>query len=135
MSVIVGDGTKSCRDKTGRDPLRSGEIVTSMPPSLRSRMQADLSAAIKSGDAIAVSVLRTTLSAVANAEAVDPAGQPVPAGLPGDVARRQLSQRDVSAIIGRELAEHRAAAQELRAEGLMARADGVDRRAAILARY
>ena len=46
------------------DPVR-------MAPSLRERLQAGLPAAMKAGDRLRVSVLRTTLAAIANAEAVD----------------------------------------------------------------
>jgi hypothetical protein len=110
-------------------------MVARMSRSLRQQMQSDLNAAIKSGDALLVSVLRTTLAAVANAEAVDPAGATVRAGLLADVQRTQLGEDDVRQILDRELQEHRGAARDLRQAGQLARAAELDRRAAILTSY
>jgi hypothetical protein len=108
-----------------------------MTITMRERMQADLVAALKAGDLVAVSVLRTTLAALANAEAVDPAaGAPlVRAGLYGDVERRRLARADVSAVVSAERAELVAAAAVLDEAGQTTGADACRRRAAILERY
>src|SRR5688572_5257444 len=73
--------------------------LRSMSRTIREQMQVDLVTALKAGDVHAVSVLRTTLAALDNAEAVDPgSGAPlVRAGLFGDVERRPLVERYLAA--------------------------------------
>ena len=104
---------------------------------IREQMQADLVAALKAGDVAAVSVLRTALAALANAEAVNPgAGAPlVRAGLFGDVERRNLGTVDVIAVVAGERDELQAAAAVLDAAGRTTEADACRTRAAILDRY
>jgi uncharacterized protein len=104
---------------------------------MREQMQADLVTALKGGDLIAVSVLRTTLAALSNAEAVDPGpGAPlVRAGLFDDVARRRLSAEDITSIVDRERAELESSAILLDAAGRTAEAAGCRARAAILDSY
>lgn len=104
---------------------------------MREQMQADLVSALKGGDLIAVSVLRTTLAAVSNAEAVDPGpGAPlIRAGLFGDVERRRLSAADIAAIVDRERAELESTAVLLDAAGRSSEAAGCRARAAILDGY
>ena len=100
-------------------------------------MQVDLVTALKAGDVHGVSVLRTTLAALANAEAVDPGpGAPlVRAGLFGDVERRTLAADDVAAIVAAEHAELTTAASVLDEAGQSTEADACRRRAAVLERY
>lgn len=96
---------------------------------IRERLQADLPAALKARDALRVSVLRATLAAVGNAEAVAPSELQEAAGLLADVARKALSEGDVRAIVGRERDDLLASAQEMvrlgrpEAQGLRAQAD------------
>jgi hypothetical protein len=108
-----------------------------MSRSIREQMQADLMTALKGGDVVAVSALRTTLAALSNAEAVDPGpGAPlVRAGLFGDVERRWLSSDDIASIVTRERNELRAAAALLDEAGRPAEAAGCRARAAILDNY
>lgn len=100
-------------------------------------MQADLMAALKGGDVVAVSALRTTLAALSNAEAVDPGpGAPlVRAGLFGDVERRWLSAETVLSIVVRERDELEASAALLDEAGRPAEAAGCRARAAVLDHY
>jgi len=98
------------------------------------RMRTDLVAALKAGDAVRTSALRTALAAVANAEAVDPAGPTVTTGLPGDVARRALTDADVVAVLAAERDDLRDQAAALRARG-RDEADDLDAKAAVLAAY
>jgi len=98
-------------------------------------MQADLPAAIKARDASRVSVLRTTLGALANAEAVDLSGPRSTAGLLGDVERKLLSERDMREIVSRERAELWAAAQEMERLGQRREAVELEARAGILESY
>jgi uncharacterized protein YqeY len=112
------------------------------------RLRADLAAALKDAirgrDTVAASALRTTLSAIANAEAVATSTQPKAAvGSPhfagafaglgaGEVARRQLSAADVRAIVLAEIAEREHAAAEYAANGLSSQAERLHTEADIL---
>lgn len=98
------------------------------------RMRTDLVTALKAGDGPRTSALRIALAALANAEAVDPAGPTVAAGLAGDVARRSLTDTDVVAVLAAERDDLRAQAAALRARGRAEAAD-LDDRAAVLAAY
>lgn len=98
------------------------------------RLRADLVAALKAGDGARASALRIGLAALANAEAVDPAGPTEAAGLMGDVARRQLTDADIVAVLAAERDDLRDQAAALRARG-RAEADDLDDRAAVLAAY
>src|SRR5205807_7921273 len=98
-------------------------------------MQADLPAAIKARDASRVSVLRTTLAALANAEAVDLSGPRSAAGLLGDVERKRLSERDMREIVSRERDELWAAAEEMERLGQRRQAVELETRAGILESY
>src|SRR4051812_7133349 len=102
---------------------------------LRDRMQSDLPAAMKARDATRVSVLRTTLAAVANAEAVHPADGAVAAGLLGDVARKDLSEDDVRSIVARERDDLATTAGEMEQLGQAEEAAELGGRAAILDGY
>lgn len=103
--------------------------------SLRERLQSDLRLALRDGDRLRMSVLRTTLAAVDNAEAVDPVSV-----TPGatEVARVELSEADVRAIVRRERDDLVAAAEELRTLPGTAAANSVvelEAQAAVLADY
>ena len=108
-----------------------------MSVSIREQMQADLVTALKAGDLVAVAVLRTTLAALSNAEAIDPGvhGPPVQVGLFGDVERRALSVDDVVSIVAGERKDLEATATILDEAGRPAEAAGCRARAAILDRY
>ena len=103
-------------------------------PSIADRLRTDLVAALEAGDGPRTSALRIALAALANAEAVDPAGPTVAAGLRGDVARRSLTGADAVALLAAERDNRRDQAAALRARG-RAEADDLDDRAAVLAAY
>lgn len=103
-------------------------------PTIAERMRADLVTALKAGEPARTSVLRVGLAALANAEAVDPAGPLVAAGLGHDVARRELSEAEAVAIVAAERADLRDQAAALRARG-RPEADDLDDRAAVLSAY
>ncbi len=72
-------------------------------------MRADLIDALKGGDPTTVSVLRTTLAAIANAEApplVEVRRGPARGG-PTEVARLELTDADLERIVGAEIADRR----------------------------
>ncbi|HWL42890.1 MAG TPA: GNAT family N-acetyltransferase [Ilumatobacter sp.] len=114
---------------------------------MNDRLQSDLTAAMRRRDASTVRVLRTVLAAVANAEAVDavPTHVPAPAESPiagaahglgaTDVARRELTDAEVVAIVRGERDERLAAAAELAANGHTARAAKLRVEAALLDPY
>ena len=104
---------------------------------IREQMQADLVTALKGRDFVAASVLRTTLAALSNAEAIDPGvdGPPVQAGLFGDVARRVLSAGDVLSIVAGERDELQATATLLDEAGRPVEAADFRARAAVLDHY
>lgn len=107
-----------------------------MTTSLRPRLQADLAVAIKSRDPVRVSVLRTALAAIDNAEAVDPAYEHIrPAGLFADVARRELTEGEVRSVLEAEYTELLEAVRSARRLDQDAPADALAEQAAILAGY
>ena len=78
---------------------------------IRERLQVALSEARRSRDAMRTSVLRTTLSAIANAEAVE-----IPPGtVETELPRRVLTDDDVRAVVVAERVELETAAAALRA--------------------
>jgi uncharacterized protein YqeY len=84
-------------------------------------MQADLKQAMKDRDSSRVAVLRATLAALANAEAVDAPSGPISltaAAGSTEVARRELTDADVRVIVERERVELLAAAEERASLGL-----------------
>ena len=103
-----------------------------MDNALRSRLEADLRVALTSGDAARLSVLRTTLSALSNAEAVD-------ASLFGpdvtEVPRRELDDDDIRGIVERERDELRTSASRMRRVGAADRARELVAQARLLDGY
>lgn len=85
---------------------------------LQRRLKGDLGAALKAGNAPLVTVLRTLMGAIANAEAVplDPA-QPKEVQGWAEVPRRRLTAEDLSSILHREAADLRAAADDYEQRG------------------
>src|SRR5690242_7551165 len=94
-------------------------------PDIRSRLRRALAGALKARDAGAASALRSALSAIGNAEAVDPGEVSRPgasgsihfagaaAGLgAAEAERRYLTEADVAAIVRAEAAEREAAASQ-----------------------
>lgn len=103
-----------------------------MSGELRRRLQADLTLAVKARDGIRASVLRTTLAAIANAEAVDPDTVPERAT---EVPRRDLADADIRALVEAEERDLVAHARRLTDLEQMQRADELAAKAAILRRY
>ena len=110
--------------------------------SLRERLRTALPVAMKARDRTAVSVLRSTLSAIDNAEAVDrPAGvdrglaieQSAAGAGAMEVARRDLSESDVERIVRAEIAERESAADGYDRSGQADRAEQLRAEAAMLA--
>lgn len=115
------------------------------PGPLRGRLRAELRVAMKARDTAAVAALRSTLGAIDNAEAVAPAAGPAPDESPiagasvgvgsSEVARRELSEADVTAIVADEVRGLRAAAAEYTAAGRPEHAADVAHQATLLERF
>ena len=117
-------------------------------PDLPERLRDDLTAAMRERDRDAVRVLRTVLSAIANAEAQPDLDQ-TPMSLrsdgaiagaadgvgAADVPRRELDARELRAIIEGERDERLASAGELVAHGALDAAAVLRVEAALLDRY
>lgn len=99
-------------------------------------MQADLKTAMSARDKTAVAVLRTTLAALSNAEAVSAAGSaPALGAFANDVERKLLDDADVRAVIERERDELAASAAEYDRVDQAAEAAALRAQVAILDRY
>jgi uncharacterized protein len=89
---------------------------------LRRRLRESLKAALGVRDRIAAAAIRSAMSAIDNAEAVDISQAPAPtAGTvggirlgvgAGEAARRELSDQDVLEVVRAEVSDRRAAAAE-----------------------
>src|SRR5687768_12042934 len=101
--------------------------MSAVPSPILERLQADLGTALRARDALRTSVLRSTLSAIANAEAVE-----VPPGTTAtEVSRKALTDDDIRAVVLAERAELVSAARDLRAHARPDAADELEARAAI----
>ncbi|MFN8194040.1 MAG: hypothetical protein U0R80_07100 [Nocardioidaceae bacterium] len=111
------------------------------------RMRADLTAAMRAREQGVVRVLRSTLAAVANAEA-HPVDHSAPSSSGGgriagavaglgaaEVDRRELSPADVRAIIEAERDERLRGAADLEQRGAAEHADSLRADAGVLERY
>jgi uncharacterized protein len=108
---------------------------------MRERLSQALREALKGRDTIAVSALRSALSAIANAEAVDAPAVRLSgsqfvvggvSGLGGDVPRRSVSDADVDTIVRAEIDERLRAADEYDRADRPEQADRLRREAGVL---
>jgi membrane protein DedA with SNARE-associated domain/uncharacterized protein YqeY len=108
---------------------------------LRERLRESLKAALSARDSIAVTALRSAMSAIDNAEAVDQSHAPAATGVIGDVrlgvgageaTRRDLSTQDVLEIVRAEVNERTAAAAEYERLGRAEQANRLNAEAAAL---
>jgi uncharacterized protein YqeY len=97
---------------------------------LRQHLRESLKTAMRARDRVTVSVLRSTLAAIDNAEAVDAppvAGLAIeqsPAGLgAAEVARRHLTEADVTRIVQAEMTDRETAAVDYERAGRQDQAD------------
>jgi uncharacterized protein YqeY len=122
----------------------SNENSPATPETLQQRLRAALPAAMRARDKPTLALLRSTLAAIENAEAVElpdaPGGSlaieqtPVGAGA-AEAARRELSEADVERIVRAELAEREAAAQAYDAAGQPAQAEQLRAGVAVVSAY
>ena len=104
---------------------------------VRDRMQSDLRTAMKARDRLRVSVLRATLGAISNAEAVPSAARPNVDGRDErtEAPRRVLTEADVVAVVTREVAELHTDAAAHRARGDAGPLADLEARIAVLDGY
>jgi uncharacterized protein YqeY len=111
---------------------------------LRQRLGESLKVAMNARDAAAMAALRSAMSAVDNAEAVDRSYAPPPTRIVGDVrlgvgagevARRELSEQDVVEIVLSEVKERAAAADEYERLGRVEQATRLRAEAAALVAF
>lgn len=114
---------------------------------LPGRLRADLTAAMRAKDRDAARVLRTVLSAIANAEAQPATNEPLSLRTEGPIAgatqglgsgevdRRQLGEDDLRSIVDKERAERLQSADVLAASGAVDAAEALRSDAAFLERY
>ena len=109
---------------------------------MRTDLRRDLTSAMRARDRAAVSALRSALSAIENAEAV-PIEQRSPADGVGpvagagatDVARRELTDADVLAIVEREAGDRTDSAEQYDRLGQHDHAQRLRAEADVLSRY
>ncbi|NYI76465.1 GatB/YqeY domain-containing protein [Nocardioides panzhihuensis] len=112
---------------------------------LQARLRADLITARKARDTAATAVLRSTLSAISNAEALpveeaSPTSDgPIAGAATGvgttEAVRRALTDDDIRAIISGEQAERTSAATDLESHGAEEKAEQLRAEAELLAAY
>lgn len=121
-----------------------GRVLTG----LQARLRQDLTAALRARDKDTARVLRTVLAAIANAEAQpDPDETPTSLRSDGaiagaasgvgaaDVARRELDEDEVRAIVAGERDERLVSAEDVAARGAVDAADALRAEAALLEPY
>jgi uncharacterized protein YqeY len=112
--------------------------------SIQTRLRTALTQALSSRDAVAAAAIRSTLSAIANAEAVPPAetrSMPASEHVAGTVAglgaaeaaRRQLTEADIADIVAAEISDRRSAAADYDRLGRADQSARLRHEAAILA--
>jgi uncharacterized protein YqeY len=114
---------------------------------MRASLRGDLSAALKARDRVAISALRSALAAIDNAEAVPVEHTPssttgnkhvagAAAGLgAAEAERRHLTEADLRSIVGDEVRERLAAAEEYERFGRTEAAERLRAEAEVLSPY
>jgi len=106
--------------------VRPAVYIEHVSSPLYTRLRQALPAALKARDQVAVAALRSAVSAIDNAQAVEAPPAPRSGGViagavtglgAGDAARRELSEDDIAAIVSYELAERRRAAADYERAG------------------
>lgn len=104
--------------------------------SILERLRADLVVALRAGNTVEASMIRSLLSAVDNAGAIDATLSAVPkTGLGHDRPRRALDDADIAAIIERERAEVSDAIDQYRQLGLTEESGRLQTQLEVIDRY
>ena len=102
---------------------------------LAKRLRTDLAQALRDRDMARAKVLRTTLAAIGNAEAVEGVSSVEGVVGYGDVTRRELGDEDVAGVIGREIDEWETAHAEYVRIGHVERAEVLRQELEVLRGY
>ena len=108
-----------------------------MAQDLRERLREALTSAMKEQDTVAAAAFRSTLAAIANAEAIEAPAKVAPRiGLgAGESARKELSDNELTGIVRAEMAERMSAAMKYEQLGRHAHARRLRAEAAALEPY
>lgn len=101
----------------------------------RQRLRDDLSAAMRARNDAEVRLLRALGAAIDNAEAVPLGGEELRRFGDGEVARRELSDRDIAEVLARESMERLEAAGDFERLGQATEAERLRAEAELVARY
>lgn len=139
---LTGQG----RPMSRTDGTDSDHVPTHTPAAVRAALRAGLTTAMKARDRDAVTALRTAIAAIDNAEAVGTddqhdvrASRLIAGAATGvastEVARRDLTPREVRALLRAEIADRITQAASYDAHGQAPAADRLRREASALTRY
>ena len=106
-----------------------------MQPDLYERLRLDLRVAIAARDSLVVRTLRTAISAIDNARAVEVEDTGFHVGHSPDVPRRELDHAAMCRVIEREILERREAATELAGLGAADDAARLEHEIEVLTKY
>ncbi|HSK06047.1 MAG TPA: GatB/YqeY domain-containing protein [Acidimicrobiia bacterium] len=102
---------------------------------IRSLLGSDLTTAMRTGDKVRIRAIRSTMTAIANAEAVEaPTGAEGTVGY-SDVPRRQVGRAQIHELIESEIGERETAAAQYRGVGRPADAEILEAEIGVLRVY
>jgi uncharacterized protein len=102
---------------------------------IRSRLGSDLTTAMRTGDKVRIRVVRSTLTAIANAEAVEASTRAEGTVGYSDVPRRKVGRAEIIDLIGSEIGEREIAAARYREVGRPADAETLEEEIGVLRAY
>lgn len=102
---------------------------------IRSRLSFDLARAMKTGDKVRIRVVRSTMTAIGNAEAVEASNRAGGTVGYSDVLRREVGRAQIVDLIESEIGEREIAAAQYRDVGRPADAETLDEEIGVLRAY
>jgi uncharacterized protein YqeY len=102
---------------------------------IRSRLSSDLTSAMKTGDKVRIRVVRSTLTAIANAEAVEASTRAGGTMGYSNVPRRQVGRAEIIGLIESEIGEREIAAAQYHDVGRPAEAEALEEEMGVLRAY
>lgn len=105
------------------------------PSEIRSVLSSDLTTAMRTGDKVRVRAIRSALTAIANAEAVEVSTRAEGTKGYSDVPRRHVGRGQIVDLIENEIGEREIAAAQYRDGGRPAEAETLDQEIGVLRAY
>ena len=102
---------------------------------IRSRLRSDLTTAMKTGDKVRIRVVRSTMAAIANAEAVEGSARAEGTVSYADVPRREVGRAQIIELLDTEIGEREIAAAQYRDVGRPADAETLEEEMGVLRAY